>query len=498
MALADYYSRSAQAAAHVLGGNFDESRFKVVLEATPVGLTIDRAASQLKEGQALVDMTVRLLARLYPTLALVAGDAAEGRRLGDLARAVNPNISITTSADIGISIGATKSPFRETIYAGSKAWDAHVGTTKPHPTGNSSVPYGAGAAACFACANVFRRLFLPGWPDSADEELVFSTFEFRRRATELPRGRALMKEPVVLVGAGAIGNGTLWALARSSLIGTIHVVDPETIELSNLQRYVLGKRTDEDAPKVDVARCAFKHSTLDLIPHPTTFAEFASEVGHDSPSLLLALDNGRDRRAAQASLPRWIANSWTQPGDLGVSVHPNFVDGGACVSCLYLEEATQKNEDRLIAEALNVPEMVPQVRQLLHTGEGLNPQFLDLVAQRLEKPPALLAAFAGRHVRDLYVEGICGGAVLPLGQAGVHDAKIHVPLAHQSALAGVLLAAAYERSLTKSALSATQVLKIDLLRRLGDIEAMPAQKRGDGRCICEDQDFQTTYARKWS
>lgn len=499
MALADYYSRGAQAAAQVLGSSFDESRFKELLEETPVGLAIDRKAVESEEGRAIADLTVRLLARLYPTIAFLPGEGAEDEaaRLRQLARAINPNITIEDSAGLGISIGAAVSPFSDTIYAGSKGWDALVSTAKPQTLGSLGVPYGPGAAACFACANLFRRIFVPNWPETADSKLAFSTFELRRGATKLPTGVARVKEPVVLIGAGAIGNGALWALARSSLIGTLHVVDREEVELSNLQRYVLGERTDDGAVKVEVARRAFEDSSLDLIPHHSSFAEFVSEEGYESPSLLLALDNASDRRAGQASLPRWIANSWTQPGDLGVSVHPSFTDVGACVACLYLQESQQKNEDQLIAEALLVPELVPQVRQLLHTGEGLNPQFLDLVAQRLGRPPTLLGAFVGRHIRDLYVEGICGGAVLPLGQAGIPNATIHVPLAHQSALAGVLLAAAYERSLTNSALIETRVLRIDLLRPLGEVEAMPAQKRGDGRCICEDDDFRAAYERKW-
>lgn len=40
-----------------------------------------------------------------------------------------------------------------------------------------------------------------------------------------------------------------------------------------------------------------------------------------------------------------------------------------------------------------------------------------------------------------YIEGLCGGAVLPLQRTGRPRQDVHVPIAHQSALAGVLLAA---------------------------------------------------------
>jgi hypothetical protein len=138
------------------------------------------------------------------------------------------------------------------------------------------------------------------------------------------------------------------------------------------------------------------------------------------------------------------------------------------------------------------------VRQFLHTGEGLQLPFLNLVAQRLGLAQTDVEPFVGRSVRDLYVVGICGGAVLPLGVAGVPDASLHVPLAHQSALAGILLAASYMRSLSEAAFTDTRVVRIDLLKTLRELEALPMLKRGDERCICEDADYLRAYERKWS
>ncbi|TKB23044.1 MAG: hypothetical protein E5V67_34520, partial [Mesorhizobium sp.] len=48
-----------------------------------------------------------------------------------------------------------------------------------------------------------------------------------------------------LVGLGAIGHGSLWTLARQpGLSGRLHVIDHETIELSNLQRYALAGQAE--------------------------------------------------------------------------------------------------------------------------------------------------------------------------------------------------------------------------------------------------------------
>jgi hypothetical protein len=194
-------------------------------------------------------------------------------------------------------------------------------------------------------------------------------------------------------------------------------------------RYVLAERSDEGRSKVEVG--AALETTGVLIPFAGTVAEFLSTHGYSWGSFLLGLDSARDRRSAQASLPRWIANAWTQPGDLGVSTHPRFGHEGACVACLYLPTSELKNEDELVAAALNIPQLQMDVRTLLYGGGPLSREFLQIVASAVSQPSETLLRFEGRSIRDLYVEGFCGGAVIPLGEVGRPNQDVHVPLAHQ-------------------------------------------------------------------
>ena len=87
MAVADYYERAALAAAHALGQGFEETRFKELLERTPFGLALDESAASA-EGQTIAEMTIRLTARLYPTLSIIASSLAQvqAQRLEALAR----------------------------------------------------------------------------------------------------------------------------------------------------------------------------------------------------------------------------------------------------------------------------------------------------------------------------------------------------------------------------------------------------------------------------
>jgi hypothetical protein len=497
MALADYYDRGALAAAQALQGGFEDSRFRSLLEATPLGISFEKAAGATPEGQALLDLTVRIVARLFPAIQLDPDEGTAGTdSAAELARAINPNIELVeNSAQIGVALGGANRTYERTVHAGSDGWNALISTEAPQRIGSSQLPFGAGAAACLAMAEVFRWIFLAA-EHEPQPELRYSTFKLGAGGSAPASKKLTDIGQTALIGAGAIGNAAVWALARAPIEGTLQIVDPEMIELSNLQRYVLATRADEAAPKASLASEQLTGG-LTGVTHPVALAEFLSEQGYRWERMLLALDSARDRRSAQASLPRWIANAWTQPGDLGVSVHPSFDSDGVCVSCLYLQDQKMRSEDELIAEALGINDQLGQVRQMLVTGEGLQPGLAEMIAQRLGRPPQVLADFTGRPIRELYVQGICGGAVLPLGSPQAPRAEVHVPLAHQSALAGVLLAAAYARSLGTKPVTQSEVARLDVMRPTGPVEPQPSRKRGDGRCICEDPDFLAVYAEKW-
>ncbi|MDI6907144.1 MAG: HesA/MoeB/ThiF family protein [Thermoanaerobacterales bacterium] len=68
-----------------------------------------------------------------------------------------------------------------------------------------------------------RQLILPGWGDEAQERLA--------------RGR------VLVVGAGGLGSPALTYLAAAG-VGTLGIVDPDRVEISNLQRQVIYASAD--------------------------------------------------------------------------------------------------------------------------------------------------------------------------------------------------------------------------------------------------------------
>ena len=361
--------------------------------------------------------------------------------------------------------------------------------TVPQACGESNNPFGAGLAACLGAAGLFRHVFLGETAWERDAEFTVPG------ADGLTDGLADVTGDVgsiVLAGAGAVGNAAAWALARSEVHGTIEIVDHEPVDLGNLQRYVLAERNDEHKRKAGLLAGKFA-GALGARAHDCSLADFVQKKRHKVENLLLALDSARDRRAAQASLPRRIANAWTQPGDLGVSRH-GFLDG-ACVSCLYLLDSKGRNEDEIIAESFGVPEKLMDVRVLLYTNGGAPRGLLEAIATAKGIPFGKLLPFEGRPLRNLYTEGFCGGAVIPLSETGAPANDVHVPLAHQSALAGVLLAAAGVGMAVRGCADSV-VAQYDVLRPQERFQIYSAAKHPGNNCICQDEDYREVYRKK--
>jgi hypothetical protein len=86
-----------------------------------------------------------------------------------------------------------------------------------------------------------------------------------------------------LVGGGAIGQAAALALSEVDAVGVTHVVDPETVTLSNLQRYVLTRADDVGAVKVDLMQEAVRNNAFGLGEQPRDSRSSLSEPSGGTP-----------------------------------------------------------------------------------------------------------------------------------------------------------------------------------------------------------------------
>lgn len=497
MSLPDYFGKVALSAAHVLQ-HFDPATFSALLEGRVVGLHFDDAAASRLEGRHLLDLLVRLLARLYPNLVISGPPYVE--ELASLARRINPGITLLPAGvpeDVIVVVGeqAAQGSAR-VIYAGSDGWVAYLSNRQPVMIGRTGNPFGAGVAACLAAANVFRIIFAASLQGEPDDEVEFSVLSLsgdgKGRGSEV--GKVNLGE-AHLAGVGAVGQACVWALAGvPELTGTLWLVDDERLDLGNLQRYVLSEQGQLDATKVELASAHLRPSDLTVLPHQASWAAHAHERGWQLEWVAVALDSAEDRIALQATLPHKLVNAWTQTGDLGVSRH-NFLEG-PCLACLYHPRASEKSRSMLVAESIGLADRESEVRALLALGTPLSEAFVRDIAAATGVPPEQLLPFIDQPLQTFYSQAVCGGMILQAGGQHGFPRAAEVPLAFQSAMAGVLLAA--ELLVQAGDLRPEPIPTVtlmDLTRPLGKELSQPRAKI-EG-CICQDQDYVARYQDKY-
>jgi molybdopterin/thiamine biosynthesis adenylyltransferase len=143
---------------------------------------------------------------------------------------------------------------------------------------------------------------------------------------------------VTLVGVGGIGSTAALALACSG-VGRLHCVDPDVVELSNLNRQILYDEGDVGRTKVDAAVQRLRAYNSDITVTGEVFGitcedDYAKLVA-DCDLLLVAADGPADcrelaNRACLAADTPWIDSSYFGPACFAIL----FVPGqGPCYEC---------------------------------------------------------------------------------------------------------------------------------------------------------------------
>jgi len=135
----------------------------------------------------------------------------------------------------------------------------------------------------------------------------------------------LLGAHVVIIGAGGIGCPAIAYLAAAG-VGTLRVIDPDTVSLSNLQRQILYGANDIGEPKAETARKAAARINPDchLIPiNQRLTADNAAMLLRDADVIIDGCDNFETRlavsdAATQLRTPLVTAAVGQFDGQLGV------------------------------------------------------------------------------------------------------------------------------------------------------------------------------------
>lgn len=491
--------------------------------AEPVGQDTLAIPVELPADSAL-RLAATLLARLYPAFRL-AGDPQAQEAFAREVTLVNPGAEVTIDpADVDPPSGLLRMQAADgpAVTVDVDGW--HVLLDHPQPRDDerapAATPLVALAAVNLACAALFRTafgMFLPHGRTAPEPSTlnVLTLQPWTDGCPDVPP-RVDVGE-VHLAGAGAIGQAVCLALAAHSrvlgLTGHVTIVDHEQVTLSNLQRYALTYDQDVGATKAVLAAEHLRAAGLSADPA----VERWGETGSSRPgrrTVLVALDSAADRLGVAAGTHSRIYNAYTGTQDIGWSRHeaPGTGPGGSepCLACLYWPTQPRPNQHEQVADALGVHPLRALAYLVTRTPVGASLASLPPLVDLTPPPEAagwltqsLLAelqgrglvtqeqadAWNGRDLDALYRDGVCGGAIVELSKPS-GTAHVIVPAAHQSALAGTMLAlqllVGVSPALTAHRPCAVEG-RMDVLRPIALVLSRPRQRTPG--CICQDTDY---------
>lgn len=210
---------------------------------------------------------------------------------------------------------------------------------------------------------------------------------------------ALQRSTAVVIGVGGLGSPVALYLAAAG-VGRLRLVDPDYVELSNLQRQIAHGTADIDHPKVDSAA----HAIHRLNPGVDVEVRCEAAAPDNLPALLEGADavvDGCDRfsvryavneacLAAGKPLISGAVLGW----DLQVAVFRNDQGGKPCYECLFPRSAEASTDDALRCSEQGVPAPLPGVAGSMQAVQTL--QLLSGVGASLERRLWTFDALAGR------------------------------------------------------------------------------------------------------
>lgn len=413
---------------------------KVALTAGAQHQNAATLAAALGLGKAhaaeLLDLTIVVTADpADPTALALACDVVEllGRTVRQVTQRVPPR-SASAELVIGAASGRTAA---KPIFIQIDARSATLSHDPPatalpcEPTHRLLCAW----VACYACAVVLDRAIEADLPFNVP---IPFTLPFAALGLDLNA----LDQPVdvghaYLAGAGAIGNGLLWAGRHLDLRGRLEIADDDTVDSGNLNRQIWFHETDIGAGKAE--RLAHHAQSffprLTLVPRPSRLQ--ALEERSEGPwlaRLIVAVDSRRARRALQNEFPGEIFDASTT--DLReVVIHYNRqMTDLACMSCIYSPNPVEHSREAHIADHLGVSvEEVRSERVTASAATRIQAHFPHLEIDRL----------VGLAYDSLF-RSLCGEGILKSATQREQTA----PFAFVSCLGGVMLA-------------------IELVRRLG-------------------------------
>lgn len=309
--------------------------------------------------------------------------------------------------------------------------------------GHASHPIPKILALLVACYSGAAMLF-----HSTEGKLPFELpdpFEFSYDA--LGVDASLLAQPInlghaYLAGAGAIGNGLLWALRYLRVKGQLDIVDDDTVSSGNLNRQMWFDADDIGLPKAELLarKAQSQMPELRLVPRHLRLQSLPEKsAGPWLRRLIVAVDSRRARRELQNEFPGEVFDASTTDIREIVLHHHRQPTNDACMTCIYAPDAEEFKREQHIADHLGIT--INEVRT-----ERISAAAASTIAQRFGLNSGEIAGTA----YDSLFKSLCSQG--RLGE--IADKRTVAPFAFVSVLAGAMLAIELCRRLSDTSMGA--------------------------------------------
>jgi molybdopterin/thiamine biosynthesis adenylyltransferase len=312
-------------------------------------LTGEESTLCTENGRESLLSSLRLLPRICPNVcvSLPKDLVALTNECREIADQISPEGEITlidnkdnlSLFDAILSIGSAPNQELPWTVINSNGWLARVSSGAlglPLDCSRAN-PIAAVAAACLGVGEVFKRLVaLKPERGRLLDGLTFSLYSYR--TDEISSGPPLseMEANLLIVGAGAIGNGIVYVMTRLPLTGLAWIVDPQAFGHENLGTSILIGPAAVGKSKAIYAR-DFLRRRLRAEGFQEDLEAFEKRLDTEIPYpqvVLCGLDNVDTRHQVQRLWPDLVIDGAISDFGCQVSRHP-WTEDVACLICLF-------------------------------------------------------------------------------------------------------------------------------------------------------------------
>lgn len=275
--------------------------------------------------------------------------------------------------DAVLSIGTQQNTSLPWTVINSNGWVARISSDSnalPCDVDQAN-PIAALMAASLGVTEIFKRIFsVPDEIAPLMNKTEFSLFDLTEYTDSLgPELPTVISLPdTLLVGAGAIGNGTALLMSQLPLEGRVYVIDKQDYADENLGTCILINQDWLKKPKAaQLGSWLEQNSNLKISTKKATIESVRSELSESDLAIDLIL-NGLDhvdaRRAAQDIWPAVIIDGGINEVGAAVVRYQLVNESLACLKCWFDIPEKSEREQQSVWTGLNVNNLSNIGRQL--------------------------------------------------------------------------------------------------------------------------------------